>query len=118
MYHYYIVGVRMGNIYSKTPGELTTDFVVEHTRKEMKATEIAKSMVENKIWKTTHKEAIQSVGLTELASFFQVLPYMVRANNLLVIKLETKHFKLTKEDIQMYIKTTPIEELRKAMIRV
>jgi hypothetical protein len=118
MYRYYIVGIRMASIYTSTPGELEVDFIVEHTRKEMRAAEHAKSMVENVLWPTTHREAIHSVGLDELGGFFKVLPYMVRANNLMVIKLETKNLKLTREDISMYVKTAPIEELRKAMIHV
>ena len=115
-FHYYICGVRQEGLNTSRPGELSLDFVVGHTRKEIKQAEIAKAMVEHKIVKTTDKEAIESVGLTELSAFLSVIPCLARANSLLVVKFETK-FKMTRKDLEDYIKTTPLAELKKAELK-
>ena len=113
MIHYYICGIRQAELDSNEPGGLYLDFMIEHTSKDIKQIEIAKAMIEHKMVKTTNKEALEATGMSGLAGIFEVIPYMARANNLLVVKFNSK-FKLTKEDLENYIKTTPLEELRKA----
>jgi len=114
MYHY-IVGIRQKNLSSQNPGELSVDFIIPFTDKEVNAGELAKAMIDHKIIKTTTKEAFEAVRLTQLAFELTALGYRVRANDILVLKFASE-FEIDDESLKMYIKTTPIEELRKARI--
>ena len=117
MIWHYLVGVRMVGINSSTPGKKSMDFMIEWKGKDVEAARIAKGMTENYFWKTSNKEAIQTTGLSGMASSLYCAHIRARVNDLLLLRYDTE-FKMEEDDMAIYVENTPLEKLVEAKVPI
>ena len=116
MFHY-IVGIGTHAMNSSTPGERYLDFILEYTDEEVSKANEAKAMVDNRLWKTPIKTALEVYGVEGLAESFSAVAIRARYAQLMVCHFTSEddmHF--TREDLELIVKYKDINELKKAQI--
>lgn len=116
---HYIVGIGIHSMTSSTPGERYLDFILEYTDEESEKVREAKAMIDNKLWKTSARVALESYEIIGLAEKFAALSLRSRYSQLMVCHFtsdDNLHF--TREDLELIIKYKNIDELRKAQIHI
>jgi len=106
--YYYIFGVRQIST-KELKLKLIVDFIIDYTPKDIENAEMAKNMVENKIFSTTESEAIDSNNLNELSHNLTAMRLRCRMNNISVHKIKTE-YPMEPEDIEMFVAAAEYSE--------
>jgi len=109
MFKYYF-GVRISP-YLETAGHLELDFVIEINEEDQKNLELAVAMVQNAMWKTTNKEALESCNVSHLTAI-PAMQHRAFANNL-SLHLVTSECKLEKEDLRVWVDSCNYDKFSK-----
>jgi len=118
---YYIFGVRYERKEDLT-SELSLDFMIEYTDREMENSNLAQEMIKNEMNYTSKKEAIEACNLNKLNIELFAASHMIRSNNLTAHKVESS-IRLTREDLHMYVDACnyskeSLKELKEGQIKL
>lgn len=114
---HYIVGIGSHPMTGKNPGERYLDFMITYNDNEVEKVKLAKSMIDNKMWKTSPPVALEAFGVTNLAHSFAAIGIRARYEQLMVCHFTTEDdLELSRDDLELIVKYKSIEELKQAQI--
>jgi len=114
---HYIVGVGIQPMTSSSPAEKYIDFLLTYTDSEVEKIILAKSMIDNKLWKTKPVMALEACNILELANNWSFISLRARVHGLMICHFTSEddlHF--TREDLELIIKHKDINDLKRSQV--
>jgi hypothetical protein len=116
---HYIVGVGTYPMTGKNPGERYLDFMLTYKDEEVEKVKLAKSMSENKMWKTKTDVALDACGVLGLAQSFAAIKIRANYSQLMICHFTSEDdLEFTREDLELIVKYKPLNELKEAQLKV
>lgn len=114
--NYYLIGVGLKGIHSNKPGEKELDFFIHYTDKDLKKAKLAVGMSKNEMWKSSDNEIISLTGANIFIKI-KMMSIRARAQDLMVCLYNSKS-KFRREDFEIFVKVSSLEELKKARVTI
>lgn len=115
-------GVRLGRDKDMIP-KFSIDFIMRWTTNDKENSKLAEEMIKNELFKTTSAEAVEAVGLGEIASNLSSVSLRMRFNPDITAHMFVTKFPMTDEWLQTMIDYANIcddgkKKLSEALIRI
>ena len=117
LFHHYIIAVGMHPMTSKTKaGEMFLKYRPIHfTNDDVENMQHAAMLSQDKLFKTSSSEAVESVGCTDLASSLSALKLGASVNQCTLHHFSSE-FEMSEEDFEVLIKAANISESSKQLL--
>jgi hypothetical protein len=113
--NYYIFTIGVEDIHSKNPGKLYLDTFFGYSEEERQKILDAESASKNELMPMTKMEALGMFGVLHLGYYFECTDLRTKAQNTIKCMVNCE-FELTREDLELIVKTSTIEGIKKYKI--
>lgn len=113
MTYHYLIGVRRSNIGDDEPNKLDLDFFLEYTNEDISNAKDAKEASKNELFPINTSEAGEMFKVSELIESFNACLVRTKIHDMLMCHYYSE-FKLDRDFFKTLIKTSSLDELKKA----